>query len=293
MMPPISRMDGFITTAARLSPKWCRPIATLLILKDETENSRGRTMYKRMPLLILASSLAVISPTGADAAKDPYPHMAPLERYLPVSRAAEIALARSAAPAAVSDKAEILVLGVHGFESTVPGSNGFVCYVGRSWEKGFNDPEFWNPNVRTPQCWNAAAVRSVLPEYLKRTQWVLARLSKEEMAARTKAAWADHEFGAPAPQSMAFMMSKDQYISDPTPGAEAHWYPHVMFFVPTTEDSKWGANVGGPIFATTSDAEPITTFFVVAPNWSDGALGPYAQTVPTATTAEAETHHHR
>jgi hypothetical protein len=228
----------------------------------------------------------------SQAPKNPYPKMAPFEQYMPASQAAEIALARSAGPTAVSDKAEILVLGAHGYETAVKGSNGFVCYVERSWGKDFDQPEFWNPKIRTPQCWNAAAATSVLPDYLKRTQWVLAGVSKEEMLARTKAALAAHEIGSPAPESMVYMLSKDQYINDPQPGAEARWYPHVMFFVPATEASKWGANVrGGPIFSTTSSVEPITTFFVVAPKWSDGSLGPYVP-VPTATTAKSETHSH-
>jgi len=245
-----------------------------------------------MPLLILSLSLAAISPLRADAGNDPYPHMAPLEQYLPASQAAEIALARSAGPAAVSDKAEILVLSAHGYETAVQGSNGFVCFVERSWANEFDAPDFWNPKVHTPQCWNAAAVSSVLPDYLTRTRWVLAGLSKEEMLARTKAALAAHEIGAPAPGSMAYMMSKDQYIHDPQPGVEPRWYPHVMFFVPATEDS-WGANVRDtPIFSTTSDAEPITTFFVVVPKWSDGSLGPYVP-LPAASTAKPETHRHR
>ncbi len=233
-------------------------------------------MYRTMPLLILAFPLVVISPKRTDAGKGPYPSMAPVEEYLVASQAAEIVLARSAAPAAVSDKAKILVLGAHGYETAVQGSNGFVCFVGRSWAQDFDAPEFWNPKIRTPQCWNAAAVSSELPDYLERTQWVLAGVSKEEMLARTKAAWAAHEFGAPAPQSMVYMMSKDQYIKDSQPGAEPRWYPHVMFYVPATDDAKWGANVRrAPIFSTTSDAEPITTFFVVVPKWSDGSLGPY------------------
>jgi hypothetical protein len=92
---------------------------------------------------------------------------------------------------------------------------------------------------------------------------------------------------------MAYMLSKDQYIADPQPGVEPRWYPHVMFFVPTTEASKWGANVrGAPIYSTTSDVEPITTFFVVAPKWSDGSLGPYVP-VPAPATTEPETHRHR
>ncbi len=63
--------------------------------------------------------------------------MAPVEQYLVADRNAEIALARSAGPAAVSDKAEILVLGAHGYETAVQGSNGFVCFQERSWAKRF------------------------------------------------------------------------------------------------------------------------------------------------------------
>ena len=250
----------------------------------------------RPSIALVALALVVLLSTGGEArAQTPqtlYSSMAPVDQYLVADRNVEIALARSAAPAAVSDKAEILVLGVHGYETAVQGSNGFVCFEQRSWANDFDAPDFWNPKVHTPQCWNAAAASSVLPDYLKRTQWVLAGVSREEMQARTKAAVAAHEMGSPAPGSMAYMLSKDQYIKDPQPGSEARWYPHIMFFVPATDDSKWGANGrGGPIYSTTSDAEPITTFFVLAPRWSDGSVGPYVP-VPAATAAKAETHRH-
>ena len=247
---------------------------------------------------ILASTFFLVAWSGSGTAQpqtpqDPYRTMAPPEQYMPASQAAEIAQARSAAPAAVSDKAEILVLGAHGYETAVKGSNGFVCFVDRSWSRDFDQPEFWNPKVHAPQCWNAAAASSVLPIFLERTRWVLAGVSRDEMLARTKAAVAAREIGSPAPGSMAYMMSKDQYINDPKEGVESRWYPHVMFFVPTTEASNWGANVdGGPVYSTTSDVVPITTFFVVAPRWSDGTLGPYLP-VPPATTAKSETHSHR
>lgn len=250
-------------------------------------------------LLTAAFSLVAASPALADSTPSPYPAMAPLDQYMMAS-SAEIAMARSAAPPAVSDKAEILVLGPHGYETAVKGSNGFVCFVERSWADDFNLPEFWNPHRRMPQCWNAAAVSSVLPEYLKRTEWVLAGVSKEEMAARTKAAWAAHEFSLPAPESMAYMLSKEQYILDVPAGHWQHWYPHVMFFVAATEASKWGANPDGssngtPIYSTTSSADPITTFFVIGPKWSDGTLGPYipATSTPGATAAAPESHKHR
>ncbi len=87
----------------------------------------------------------------------------------------------------------------------------------RTWlPSGFDAPDFWNPKIHTPHCLNAAAASSVLPAYLKRTQWVLAGVSKEEMLARTKAAVAAHEIGSPAPGSMAYMLSKDQYATTET-----------------------------------------------------------------------------
>jgi hypothetical protein len=57
--------------------------------------------------------------------------MAPLDQYLMVDRDAEIAMARSAAPEAISRDAYVLVLGRHGYETAVKGKNGFVCVVER------------------------------------------------------------------------------------------------------------------------------------------------------------------
>src|SRR6185437_6223058 len=153
------------------------------------------------------------------------PKMAPLTQYLSADQTSEIALARSAAPPSIAAKATVLTLGRQGYETAVKGSNGFVCFVERSWANDFDNGQFWNPRIRTPQCWNAAAARSLLPDYLNRTRWVLAGASRDEMAARTKRGFASHEAGPPAPGSMAYMMSKRQYILDPSPTAgPANWY---------------------------------------------------------------------
>ena len=69
----------------------------------------------------------------AQALKTAYPSMAPLDQYLMPDRDAEIALARSAAPDAISGEAKILVLGRKGYETAVEGKNGFVCVVERGW----------------------------------------------------------------------------------------------------------------------------------------------------------------
>lgn len=238
----------------------------------------------------LALSVFVAAGWSAPTLAADYPKMAPLAQYLAANRSSEVALARSAAPKAIADHATILTLGKDGYETAVKGSNGFVCFVQRSWANDFDvGGQFWNPRIRTPQCWNAAAVSSLLPDYLNRTKWVLSGASKEEMLARTKAEFANHEVGPPAPGAMAYMLSKEQYINDASPtDGPSNWYPHLMFFVPTTDGSPWGANApGGPLMSGTSHVEPITTYFLLVPNWSDGSPGPYV-TKP----GKAKKHHH-
>jgi hypothetical protein len=103
----------------------------------------------------------------AKEAKAPYPSKAPLDQYL-MERDAEIALARSAAPESISHDADVMVLGRHGYETAVKGKNGFVCVVQRSWSAGIDDPDFWNPKLRAPICFNPPAARFNLPLMIKR-----------------------------------------------------------------------------------------------------------------------------
>lgn len=149
--------------------------------------------------------------------------MAAVSQYMMPSRNAEIAMARSAAPVGISRNATILVLGAHGYQTALKGSNGFVCLVERSWMSPFDSPEFWNPKIRGPICYNPPAVRTILPYTVNRTNLVLGGVSK------------------PAPGAMSYMMSKTQYLAD----CCGHWHPHLMFNVPTTNAASWGANVDG------------------------------------------------
>src|SRR5580693_10759534 len=113
----------------------------------------------------LVVGLGALRQTHAKDAKGPYPSMATLDQYL-MDRNAEIALARSAAPEAISRDADILVLGRHGYETAVTGKNGFVCAVERAWMgpfEGDGADMFWNPRVRGPVCYNPPAARSLLP----------------------------------------------------------------------------------------------------------------------------------
>jgi hypothetical protein len=223
-------------------------------------------------MVLLALSCGAIGPAHAQAAKGAYPSMAPIEQYRAASQADEIALAQSAAPASISSQAEVLTLGGHGYEIAVKGRNGFVCVVQRSWASDFADAEFWNPKERSPICFNPASARSVLPTYLKRTEWVLAGVSKADMVDRTKAALAAKEIVAPEVGAMGYMLSKDGYLSDTAGG---HWHPHLMLFLPRMALAEWGANLpGGAVMGDGGGIEPLTVFFIPVPKWSDGTPGP-------------------
>ncbi len=173
----------------------------------------------------LVAALIASRPVAAQDAKQPYPNMAPIEQYL-MDRDAEIALARSAAPDAISHDASVIVLTRHGYETAVQGKNGWVCWVGRGWIAMFDHPEFWNPKVRAAECINPPAARSVLPYAYKRTELLLAGHSKQEVIAAIKAAIDKKELPALEQGTVSYMMSKDSYLSD----YGGHDAPHMMFY---------------------------------------------------------------
>ena len=235
---------------------------------------RVRSVMK-MPACVLAFLLCPGGPAGAEDAKIAYPSEAPIEQYRIANASEEIELARSAAPDSISGNATILVLGAHGYDTAIQGKNGFVCLVERSWANEFQDGEFWNPKIRTPNCFNAAAVSSVLPSYFKRTEWAMAGVSKADMIDRYKAELSTKGASSPEPGAMSYMMSKRTYINDGT----GHWHPHVMFFLARVDAAAWGANAkGSPIFGGQAAEDPFTTFYVIVPAWSDGT--PAAMKMP-------------
>jgi hypothetical protein len=216
---------------------------------------------------VLVAALEATWQAQAQEAKTQYPNMAPLDQYLIADRNAEITLARSAAPEAISRDAEVMVLGPRGYETAVKGKNDFVCLVERSWSSGIDDPEFWNPKGRAPICFNPPAARFNVPLLLKRTELVLAGRTKTQVFEVLTASLDKKELPALEAGAMCYMMSKQQWLN-----RDGHWHPHLMFFVPLTEAASWGA--GSPrspvINAFIDTPERHTVFLVLVANWSDG-----------------------
>src|SRR5215469_9040555 len=226
-------------------------------------------MFGNLALILLLS-------TSVGQARDAsaYPNMAPIDQYLMPDRKAEITLARSAAPGAISRDAKILVLGRHGYEAAIEGKNGFVCVVERGWMSPFDAPEFWNPKIRGPLCFNPPAARSVLPITYKRTEMVLAGLSKTEIIDRTRAPFEKKELPPLESGAMCYMMSKEAYLTD----EDDHNMAHLMFYTTLMNGADWGADLpNSPVMLNPQfrgNPEPMEVFMVPTGRWSDGTPAP-------------------
>jgi hypothetical protein len=239
------------------------------------EELMDRNTFSAAASLVVAVIYAFAAPLQMRA-QDPktrYPSMAPLDQYLVPDRDAEIALARSAAPDAISRDATILVLGRHGYQTAVEGKNGFVCAVERGWTAPTDSPEFWNPKNRSPICYNPPAVRSVLPLTIKRAELVLAGKTIAQIQEWEKVAYAKKDLPTILdPGAMSYMMSKEAYLTDDG----GHNLAHLMFYTPVMEKANWGADVPNSpvILLQTGPPEPFTVFLVPTGKWSDGTRAP-------------------
>jgi hypothetical protein len=185
----------------------------------------------------IVAGLALLS-VGVQAAlvhgqSSKYP---PLSEYM-MSRDAEIALAKSAAPDYVSDHATIKVFTASGFQTVHEGDNGFVCMVMR----GFTGAPTYTPvqvrdyinydaKTRAPICLDPLAARTVLPYYEVRTKLGLEGKTAEQIAEYVRAAYTKGEIPKRPGVCFAYMWSADQVL-----GPTGHWHPHIMVYLPGYE----------------------------------------------------------
>ena len=230
-----------------------------------------RIAFHCLALSFVMSSLVLNARQPAQ--EQSYASMAPLDQYLMADRNAEIALARTGAPASISDQAEVMVLTRDGYTTAEKGSNGFLCVVERGWGAATTEGEFWNPNIRAPICFNPAAAQTFAPIYLMKTKFVLAGKTKQQILEATNAAFDKGELPALAPGAMCYMMSPRQYLND----RGKRWHPHLMFFVQGEAGKSWGADLpGSPVMAAPDPEEHVTIMMVWTGKWSDGSPGPGA-----------------
>src|SRR6202451_4126298 len=143
-----------------------------------------------------------------------------------VPRERQIALAESAAPAEVSSNAAVYILGLKGVEKVREGTNGFSCFVGRSFVK---------PTETTvePTCFDAEGSRTILVRRIHMEELRANGKSEAEIKADIANGYKEGRFKDPSKLGFLYMMSSENRL-----GGTANFPPHLMFYAPglTTKD---------------------------------------------------------
>ena len=227
-------------------------------------------------VMLLMVALAHVPALTAAAQSGSYP---PISQYL-MPREEEIALAKSAAPASISDRATIKVLSKTGFEIAERGDNGNVCMVMR----GFSAPTYtpaqfrdlvYDPTVHAPICFTEPAARMVMPYYEMRTVLAIEGRDPEQIAAALEKAYVGGKLPRREGVSFAYMWGAHQQLGS---GIGA-WHPHVMIFAPYYSNGMVGGNAFGSPLPQLSDDAGTPFAVVVIPVDDRLAVQPHNQTV--------------
>jgi hypothetical protein len=239
------------------------------LLNQVKESTRTTSLTKKKrwtltPWRLAAGAALLVSTAVMPAHAQVAAQYPPLSEYL-MPRDAEMALARSAAPANITDRATIKVLTPSGFQVAREGDNGFVCMVMRGWSApSYTPAQFrslvYDAKVRAPICFDPGASRMVMPYYELRTRLGMEGKTPEQIAEGVQAAYAKGELPRRDAVSFAYMWSADQNLGK----GIGHWHPHMMVFAPYYENSMIGGNeFGAPLPQVSDDAGTPFTVVVI------------------------------
>jgi hypothetical protein len=168
------------------------------------------------------SACAMAQTTQAGASQQP-----PL-----MDRQKEIALALSACPPALADKAAVYVLEKSGYVKVRDSENGFTAIVGHLL-----------PTSVEPQCMSAEAARTHIPPILKIAELRAQGKNPAEIKSYMADAFAKGVFPQATKLSVDYMLSTENLPpSNAGTGVPEHYPPHVMFFAPGVTNADLGVN---------------------------------------------------
>jgi hypothetical protein len=156
----------------------------------------------------------------------------------------QIALAESAAPAEVSSKATVYVLGPKGYEKAREGTSGFSCFVGRHFVK---PAETTQPETTIePQCFDAEGSRTLLLVYMHGEELRINGKSEAEIKADAANGYKEGRYQYPSKPGFLYMMSSQNRLSAIPEHGTGIFPPHLMFYAPnmTTKDIGFDAKPG-------------------------------------------------
>jgi len=168
-------------------------------------------------------------------------------------RQRQIELAETAAPAEVSSRATIYVLGPKGYEKAREGRNGFSCLVNRQLV-----------NTQEPECYDPEGSRTTLLAHLRIEELRSQGKSEEAIQAEIDAGYKSGKFLAPSKPGIVYMMSDENWVFDPDAKKIIHFPGHLMFYAPymTAKDLGYEKNASLPYLVHPGNAD---TLMIVVP----------------------------
>jgi hypothetical protein len=191
------------------------------------------TRLMRLCLLVLATQIAVGASAMAQSTQAAGTQTPPL-----MDREKEIALALSACPPSVADKAAVYVLDRRGYVKVRDSQNGFTAIVQHS-----------QPANQEPRCMGAEGTRTHLPRILKVAELRAQGKSREEIERFVADAFAKGAFQPPTRPGIDYMLSTENLALNDK-GVLVSVPPHVMFYGPYMTNAELGSdgNRRGPAF---------------------------------------------
>ncbi len=172
----------------------------------------------------------------------------------------EIALARSAAPAALGDSATVWVLTDHGYEVAVRGTNGAACYVSRSWVESLE-----------PHCYDAEGAATILPMQMRKVELLHAGRTSADADREINDLLAAGRYRLPRRPAVSYMMSSAQELISDDGRRVGRWQPHLMIFFPFLTVADVGLAGDGDAGATmvVDPGTPMSNLMVVVRRFVD------------------------
>jgi hypothetical protein len=162
----------------------------------------------------------------------------------------QVELAKLAAPREVSDAATIYVLGAHGYEKAINGTNGFSCLIERELL-----------NTMEPECYDAVGSTTTLRVRVFVEAQRASGKSEDDIEHEVQARYKNGKFKAPHKAGICYMLSDYNYVFDPDAKTIIHFPGHLMFYAPYATRKTIGSGEGAPYLV--HPGEPDTLMIVV------------------------------
>lgn len=143
----------------------------------------------------------------------------------------EEALALSALPTELRDRASVYVWRDGEFVRTIDSDGGFHCIVQRN-----------HPDAIIPECVTASGEDSILKGIFVQTKMAADGMSAEQIAEKAAAMIDSGEIPGPAEPGVNYMMSAYNLIYNPAVGSIVNVGPHTMFFAPDATNEAIGGS---------------------------------------------------